>query len=56
MTLTRGCRTPSCTDSSRHSFQSDFPLMTNIDGKEGKNIKMPDGIRCIFTVGFWFVW
>jgi len=28
-----------------HSFESDFPLMTNIEGKEGKNIKMPDGIR-----------
>ena len=27
------------------SFESDFPLMSSIDGTEGKNINMPDGIR-----------
>ena len=30
------------------SFESDFPLMTNVDGMEGKCIKMPDGIRWVW--------
>ena len=32
------------------SFESDFPLMTSVDGMEGRCIKMPDGIR---YVGVW---
>ena len=30
------------------SFESDFPLMTNVDGMEGKCIRMPDGIRWVW--------
>ena len=27
------------------SFESDFPLVLDVDGQKGKNIKVPDGIR-----------
>ena len=29
------------------SFDSTFPLMSNIDGQPGKKINMPEGIRCV---------
>ena len=39
------------------SFESDFPLMTNVDGMEGKCIKMPDGIRWVWGGWVWVcVW
>lgn len=27
------------------SFESDFPLVLDVDGEKGKNIVMPEGIR-----------
>ena len=27
------------------SFESDFPLVLDVDGQKGKNIKVPEGIR-----------
>ena len=29
------------------SFDVDFPLVSNIDGETGKNIKIPEGIRSV---------
>ena len=28
-----------------NSFESDFPLVLDVDGVKGKNVSMPDGIR-----------
>ncbi len=33
------------------SFEVDFPLMGHIDGREGKNITMPEGIRYRWSGG-----
>ena len=32
------------------SFESDFPLVLDVDGEKGKNIVMPEGIRYENTV------
>ena len=29
------------------SFEADFPLISNMDGVKGRDIKMPDGIRYV---------
>ena len=35
------------------SFESDFPLVLDVDGEKGKKIVMPEGIRYVFKlVGF----
>ena len=29
----------------KKSFEAEFPLITNVDGKVGESIKIPDGVR-----------
>ena len=33
------------------SFESDFPLVLDVDGEKGKKIVMPEGIRYVFQLG-----
>ena len=32
------------------SFESDFPLVLDVDGEKGKKIVMPEGIRYVFKL------
>ena len=32
------------------SFESDFPLVLDVDGEKGKKIVMPEGIRSVFKL------
>ena len=32
------------------SFESDFPLVLDVDGRKGKNVLMPEGIRYLWLL------